>query len=67
MHFEMRLMQYGDITTNRTWLVFANEKRCDHILSIMVQGFISWIELAKAFIMDRDSFTHTCNTINYVQ
>lgn len=56
MHFEMRLMQYGDMTTNRTWLVFANEKRCDHILSFKEQGFISWVERAEAFSMDGESY-----------
>ena len=29
---------------NRTWLVFANEDKCNHILSFEEQGFISWVE-----------------------
>ena len=28
---------------NRTWLVFANEKRCNHVKSFREMGFISWV------------------------
>lgn len=52
MHFEMQLMQYGDMTINKTWLVCANEKRGDHTLGSKEQGFISWVEYAKAFSMN---------------
>lgn len=49
MHFEMQLMQYGDMTIDRTWLVFENEKRGDHILRFEEQRFTSWEDSCRTF------------------
>jgi hypothetical protein len=52
MHFEMRLMQYGDMSINKTWLVFTNEKRGYHTHSFKEQRLTSWEEHAEAFSMN---------------
>lgn len=28
----------------RTWVVFANEKRCNHAMCLHVKGFVSWVD-----------------------